>query len=89
MARTKPRPAPADSRPLTDELLAAIRDEGATDYELAHRTGLAREVIRRFRLRQRSLTLDSADRLARALGLGMVRIRTPRKGPKKKAPDGA
>lgn len=82
MARPKSRPKPPEARPITDELLAAIRDSCQTDYALAQAAGISRSALGRFRSRERDLSLAALDRLARPLGLRLVRSarKKPRDG---------
>lgn len=74
--------APHDD-PITRELRSAIADfvarDGQTLYGLARTSGVDEAAVRRFVSRERSITLDSADRLASALGLAVVRkVRRPK-----------
>lgn len=66
-------------RPLSDELLAAIADDPRCVYALARDAGIQEASLRRFVARQRSLTLESADKLTEALGLKLVRKPRARK----------
>lgn len=59
--------------PLIREIRSAIADDGRTTYALAKDSGVDEASIRRFVSRERSLSLESADRLACALGLALVR----------------
>lgn len=74
------------ARPITDEVLAALRDDPRTDHALAKASGVDAEVLRRFRSRERdSIKLATLDQLAPALGLRLVRSkarapRPPREG---------
>lgn len=62
------------SQPLDAALRAAIRSSGLTHYGLGKRAEIAPSVLDRFMLpaadpRRRSLTLDTAAKIADALGL--------------------
>jgi len=64
---------------LVAELRSAIADSKASPYALAKAAGLDEAAVRKFIGRARSLSLDSAARLADALGLRLVRPAKPRK----------
>jgi ribosome-binding protein aMBF1 (putative translation factor) len=77
MPKKHPRKiAPVDS-PISRELHSAIVDhvavEGRTLYSLAKLAGVDEATLRKFQSRERSLTLQSVDRLAAFLGLKLVR----------------
>ena len=57
---------------LTDALRAAIEQSGITRYQIAKDTGLNQAVLCRFVHNEKSLNLDSADKLAAYLGLRMT-----------------
>lgn len=65
------RPAPAS---LSDQLRALITSRGYTAYELAALSGVDKAAIARFLKGRRGLTLDSAGRLALAMGLRLVEV---------------
>lgn len=67
---TKPRATkkPATST-LSETLRQAIRDSGLSAYQLARDSGVNVAAVLRFRAGQRSLNLESADRLAAVLDL--------------------
>jgi hypothetical protein len=73
----KRKPMPSLEGPFTRELRSAVADhlkaESKALHALAMEAGLDDAVLRRFMSRERSLTLDSADRLASALGLAVIR----------------
>ena len=83
-ADAKPLEPRQDAR-LSDVLREVIATRGLTAYALAKETGLAIPIISRFLGGQRSITLDTADALATALGLRLVagagglRVATKRK----------
>jgi len=58
-----------------DTLRCAIAARAQSGYELSQRTEVAQSVINRFRAKERSLTLETAERLGRAVG---VTLRTER-----------
>jgi plasmid maintenance system antidote protein VapI len=62
MATRKQRP-----KTLSDQLRDRIERDGRSAYELAKDAELDRSVLCRFLARQRSITLDTADRLAAVL----------------------
>ncbi len=66
---------------LASELRSAIDESGANWYQLAKRAGIDESAVRKFSTRERSLSLDSAGRLADALGLRLVRPGKARKFP--------
>lgn len=63
----------ASLTPLTDGLRELIRQSGMSTYELAARSGVDDAVISRFVRGERTITMDTADRLAVALKLQIVR----------------
>ena len=63
MARRKKAPS------LSDELRAAIDKADLSAYELAQAAGVDRSVLSRFLAGKRSITLETADRLAEVLEL--------------------
>jgi DNA-binding phage protein len=74
------RPKSSDREPaLIAELRDAIRDASVNNYRLAQKAGIDEAAVRKFLSRERSLSLDSAARLAEALGLRIVRPSRPRK----------
>jgi transcriptional regulator with XRE-family HTH domain len=80
MAKKPARNRTESDQPLSREIRQAIADDGRTPYALAKAAGVDEAAIRRFLTRERSLSLESADRLASALGLTLVRkLRKPRK----------
>lgn len=55
--------------PMTDALRKAITDSGLTPYALSKASGVSQAVLSRWLSGKRGITLDTADRLAAALGL--------------------
>jgi len=64
--------------PLSDWLMAAVRESGLSGYALARLARVPAPVITRWLSGDRGLTLTTADKLAAALGLS-----PPKKIPKK------
>lgn len=62
---------------MTEILRAAIVDSELTGAELARRSGIAQPVICRFARGSRDLTLRTADKLARCLGLAFGKFPGP------------
>ena len=68
-------------------LREAIRRDGRTAYRLAADSGVDKGALSRFLAGKRDMTLATADRLCRVLGLVLrpvERGRKPRRGPAKK-----
>ena len=59
----------ARPRTLADTIRDAIRRDGRTRYRLCLESGVNQAVLGRFVRGQRGLTLDTADRLCKVLGL--------------------
>jgi transcriptional regulator with XRE-family HTH domain len=57
---------------LSDQLRALIDAAGPSVYELARDAGVDRSVLSRFLAGKRTITLETADRLAKALKLRLV-----------------
>jgi transcriptional regulator with XRE-family HTH domain len=55
--------------PLADQLQAAIATSGESLYAIAKRSGVSYAVLHRFTAGKRGISLETADQLARALGL--------------------
>lgn len=66
--RTSSKPREA----LSEQLRRAIRADGASLYALAEETGVSRSVLSRFVAGKRTITIETADRLAAALKLRLV-----------------
>jgi hypothetical protein len=67
-----PKIVPTDA-PISRELHSAIADSGLTPYALMGLSGVDEMGIRRFMSRERTITLESADKLAVSLGLHVIR----------------
>lgn len=82
------RTTPTRERPtIAGQLRDAIRQSGLSDYALGRRSGVAPIVIGRFLRGVRGLNLDTADRLAAALGFKRVEFaRTRRAAPDRPPP---
>jgi len=65
---------------LTERLRQAIRESGESYNALSRATGLAVPVISRFAKAERSLKIESADKLAAYFGLELCPIRPSKKG---------
>jgi plasmid maintenance system antidote protein VapI len=59
---------------LAETILAKIKDSGMSQYRLAQESGVSTPVISRFVSGQRTLTLETADKLCRVLGLKLVDV---------------
>jgi plasmid maintenance system antidote protein VapI len=70
MAKRKKPPAS-----LSDQLRELIAEAGPSVYELARDAGVDRSVLSRFLAGERTITLETADRLAKLLKLRLVECR--------------
>ena len=77
-AKKKAQKTDTTDQPLTREIRSAITDDGRTNYALAMDAGVDESALRRFQSRERSLSLETADKLAVALGLQLVRKARPK-----------
>jgi transcriptional regulator with XRE-family HTH domain len=68
----RPRRARNHPTPVSDRLRSILTEGGRTPYAVAVAAGLAPSVLSRFARGERSLSLDSFDRIAAALGLKLV-----------------
>ena len=66
------------SNNLEDQLRMAIADSGYSANELARASGVAQPVLTRFINGSRGMTLSTASRVARVLGLELVAKRKGR-----------
>ena len=57
---------------LSDEIRAAIDKADLSAYELARAAGVNRSVLSRFQAGKRTITLETADRLAEILKLRII-----------------
>ncbi len=56
---------------LSDKAKATIRSRGLSGYAVAQQAGLRSPIVNRWLKGERGLTLDSFERIAEALGLGL------------------
>ncbi len=79
-ATSKPRAQkrPAEPETISDALRRALIDSGLSAYELARRSGVNVAAVLRFKSGERSLKLESVDRLTEVLGLELRPIRPKR-----------
>jgi transcriptional regulator with XRE-family HTH domain len=61
--------AQTGKRTFADVIRRAVQDSGRTPYAIALESGVSQPVLSRFLRRERSVTLDTAEKLCRALGL--------------------
>jgi antitoxin component HigA of HigAB toxin-antitoxin module len=64
---------------MTDVVRRAIEASGLTPAEIGRQAGISKSQLSRFMRGERSMTLETADKLAKVLRLRMVRGRAPRK----------
>jgi len=62
----------AGDAPLTRQLQQAVTTTGQSLYSIAQASGVAAPVLQRFINGERGITLDTASKLARYLGLGLL-----------------
>ena len=79
----KPKP---ERRGLAHQLRAAIEARGLTNYAIGHLAGVDPGVVSRFMADQRDIRLETADRIAGALGLRLADDGR-RKAPGRRRPD--
>lgn len=70
--------------PISDVLAHAIRDSGLSLRELSRQAGIHSPSLVRFLRGERGLNLETADRVAKLLGLRLVQGRPKQKRTKKK-----
>jgi transcriptional regulator with XRE-family HTH domain len=63
-----------DRHTVSQQLRDVIRHRGLTAYALARDAGIDPGMVSRFLTGERSLRLDSVDRIAAALGLRLVEV---------------
>jgi plasmid maintenance system antidote protein VapI len=56
-------------KPISRGLRAAIRDQGLTAYRTAQLAGVSVDAVQRFLKEERTLTLETADKIASSLDL--------------------
>lgn len=74
MPTPKSKPHPPESTPITDKLREVITSRCPTAYDAAQQSGCDIRSIDRFLKRERGLTSESIDRLARSFNLRLVEI---------------
>lgn len=57
---------------LADVIRKAIEDSGLSVYAVAKRSGVSQPVVHRFASGERDMTLETADKVCRFLGLKLV-----------------
>lgn len=62
----------AGDAPLTRQLQQAVNATGQSLYSIAQASGIAPPVLQRFINGERGITLDTASKLAKYLGLGLL-----------------
>lgn len=72
------RPSPPAAPTLAEAIREAIRSSGQTVYAVAKAAGVSQPVLHRFVAGERGLTLDTADKLCRYLGLRLVKAESDR-----------
>ena len=75
----------ADRKSLGGQLRAVIAARRLTAYAVAKAAGVDVRLVQRFLDHERDIRLETADKLARALGLRLVEV-APRKGPARGRP---
>jgi plasmid maintenance system antidote protein VapI len=58
---------------LTNQLIDAIENSGATIYRVAKDSGIPCAIIQRFVTRERGMTLETADKLAAYFGMKLTK----------------
>lgn len=72
---------------VSERLRELIDQSGLSSYRLAQLSGVPESALSRFLRRERTITLDTVDRLCVALRLELRRVRPRRKSkPKKETP---
>lgn len=77
-APKKKESTPASKHSLSNQLRAVIESRGVTAYALGQDSGVDATVIGRFLAEERDIRMETADRLAAALGLRLVEVGLPR-----------
>ena len=65
----------SSSRSLVDELREAIRNSGETEYRVAKESGVAQPILNRFLHGERGVSLETAAKVCKYLGLHLAPIR--------------
>ena len=63
------------SRGLVDELRKAILNSGQTEYRVAKDSGVAQPIVNRFLRGERGISLETAAKLCKYLGLHLAAVR--------------
>jgi plasmid maintenance system antidote protein VapI len=63
---------------LTEQLREAVNSSGLTLYRVAVDAGLPYAVVHRFATSQRSISLETADKLAELFGMRLTRPKRPK-----------
>ena len=71
-AEFPPAPAPPLSASLSETLKQAIRESEMSQYQIAKRARISQIMISRFLSGERDIRLQTADKLANALGLKLI-----------------
>lgn len=71
---TSKRPRETNRHGLGDQLRAVIESRGLTAYAAGRAAGVDPGVVQRFLTGERDIRLETADRLAAALGLRLVEV---------------
>ena len=75
----KKKEAPAASKhSLSNQLRGIIESRGVTAYALGQDSGVDATVIARFLAEERDIRMETADKLAAALGLRLVEVAMPK-----------
>ncbi len=72
MPATIERPRPTSGATVSDQLRDAIRRDGRAAHAIAGAADVDPGILSRFLSGKRGITIDSLDRIAGALGLGLV-----------------
>ena len=65
----------SSSRSLVDELREAIRNSGETEYRVAKESGVAQPILNRFLHGERGVSLETAAKVCKYLGLHLAPVR--------------
>jgi transcriptional regulator with XRE-family HTH domain len=71
-----PRTAHTDRHCLTNQLRDIVESRGLTAYRVGRLAGVDPGVVQRFLTGQRDIRMETADRIATALGLRLVEVGT-------------
>ena len=65
----------SSSRGLVDQLREAILNCGQTEYRVAKESGVAQPIVNRFLRGERGISLETAGKLCKYLGLHLALVR--------------